>query len=149
MVWYRQQGRRKKPEKTTRFQHNQMVVVKEKKGKVHQMKATLEKNYKGLYTLNDLEAAKLVIKYEKENDDWTPAKWAEMAIREADKEHCYEVITATATTARNGRVWDCYGDGTGRMDVWIEAVGECYAGLDTVRDFGLYANYRPFEAARV
>ena len=99
------------------------------------MKVTLEKDYRKFYTLEDLDHAKAVIAYEKENDDGKIEEWAEMAINEAGKysgygsNTCREILKATAHTARNCRVWDVYGDGTENMDVWIESVAETTFGF--------------------
>ena len=87
------------------------------------MKVTLEKDYRKYYTLEDLDRAKMVIAYEKTQDDEKIEEWVQYAVNEAGKdksEWCEKVLEATARTARNNRVCDAYGDGTGNMDVWIE-----------------------------
>ena len=95
------------------------------------MKVKLEKEYKGWYTLADLERAKAVIMIEK--DDLETAKgWAEYAVNEAIKgrnDYCRCVLQADATTARNGRIWDAYDKGTGNMDVWISFIAETADGF--------------------
>ena len=95
------------------------------------MKVKLDKNYRDLYTLSDLERAKEVIKFMK--DDTSSVKdYAAYAIIEAlrdTKVFDREIITAEARTARNRRVWDAYGDGTGSMDVWIEALAKTSEGF--------------------
>lgn len=96
------------------------------------MKVTLEKEYRQRYTLEDLDRAKAVIAYEKENDEETVKGWAEYAINEATKDtddSVIEILKATATTARNSRIWEVYGEGTGNFDVWIEATAETYDGF--------------------
>lgn len=90
------------------------------------MKVALEKDYKKYYTLEDLAHAKVVIASEK-NDEETAAGWARMAITEAigdSDDWLYEVIVAKAYTAKNNRAFDLYGEGSGNMDVAIEATGE-------------------------
>lgn len=86
------------------------------------MKVKLEKNYKSLYTLEDLDRAKAVIKAEA--DDLETAKgWAEYAAKEALKgedDNLTEILKAEATTAGNCRIWDAYGDDTQSMDVWLD-----------------------------
>lgn len=47
------------------------------------MKVTLDKEYRQRYTLEELDRAKAVIAYEKENDVITAKEWAEYAISEA------------------------------------------------------------------
>lgn len=94
------------------------------------MKVTLPKDYKNTFTLADLERAKAVIAYEKEDEE-TAKGWAEYAVREALKgtdDGLQEVIKATAEVAGNGRAWNLYGD-TGSMDVWIEATAETWDGF--------------------
>ena len=90
------------------------------------MKATLQKNYRQLYTLEDLDRAKMVIEHEKEDEE-TAKGWAAYAVREALKgkdDYLTEVIKATAETAKNFRAWNEYGEGTEDMDIWIEATAE-------------------------
>lgn len=96
------------------------------------MKVSMNKEFKKLFTLEDLERAKLVIKTEKEEDNYTAEKWAEYAGRKSleRKGHfILEVISAKAETAKNGRIWNEYGEDSGDMDVWIEAL--------FVTDFGM------------
>ena len=96
------------------------------------MKVRLEESYRKLYTLEELDAAKRVIKMEKEDDEETAKGWAEYAVREALKgtgDFPREVITAEARTALNCRAWDAYGEGTGKMDVFIEALAETAEGF--------------------
>ena len=95
------------------------------------MKVTLEKDYKSIYTIEEYESAKRIIAWEKENDEETVKGWAEYAVREALKDEIAsltEVIKAEARTAKNSRIWDAYGEGTGRMDVWIEFVARTSEG---------------------
>ncbi len=88
------------------------------------MKVNLEKDYRRLYSLEDLDAVKVIQEYEKE-DEYKVSDWAEMAAREAVRGCCgryvEQVLTAKAETAKNCRVWDAYGDGSNDMDVWITA----------------------------
>lgn len=96
------------------------------------MKVNLEKDYRRLYSLEDLDAVKVVQEYEKTEDDWKASDWAEMAAREAVRgtsQDVREVITAKAETAKNCRVWDAYGDGSNDMDVWITATAKIDRGF--------------------
>jgi hypothetical protein len=102
------------------------------------MKVTLEKNYRDYYTLSDLQRAKAVIKFMKEEDSSTVKEYAEYAVREALRDtdvYDREIITAEAHTAGNRRVWDAYGEGTASMDVWIEALARTSEGFI---EFGAY-----------
>lgn len=95
------------------------------------MKVKLQKDYKCYYTFQDLEIAKRVIAETKE-DEFTAKEWAEYAIREALKgtnEYCWEVITATAETAKNYRANDAYFEGSRNMDVWVEALAKTSYGM--------------------
>ena len=86
------------------------------------MKVRLSKDYKSLYTLEDLERAKAVIRAEKEDEE-TAKGWAEYAAREALKDeadYLVEIIKAEAETAGNCRIWTAYGEDTRTMDVWID-----------------------------
>ena len=94
------------------------------------MKVRLERFYKERYTLADLQAAKKVIQYEKE-DECSAADMAEYAAREALKDtsdYLQEIIKAEAITAMNNRVYDAYGEGTKNIDVLIYALAKTSAG---------------------
>lgn len=89
------------------------------------MKVTMEKDYKRFYTIEEVEIARQIIKYEKEEDTDTAAGWAEYAAHEAVKgtgDWIGEVITASARTARNCRAWNAFFDGSRNLDVWINAL---------------------------
>lgn len=96
------------------------------------MKVTLQQDYRKYYTLEDIDRAKAVIAYEKENDDMKISEWVEYAVNEALKNEvdCLrEVIKAEAHTAKNCRAWQLYGEGTEDMDVWIEAIAQTANGF--------------------
>ena len=104
------------------------------------MKVKLEQNYKDYYTLANLDEAKAVIEFEKNEDESTVEEWATYAAREACKNapldlFADDIITADAYTARNSRVWNAYGDGTGDMDVWITGIAK---GHKCFIEFGAY-----------
>lgn len=88
------------------------------------MKVKLEDGYRDLYTLNEVQVARQVIK-EVAEDEETAAGWAAYSAREALKDtgvYVEEVVKASAVTARNSRAWDSYFVGSGRMDVWVWAL---------------------------
>ena len=95
------------------------------------MKVTLQKDYRKFYTLEDLERAKAVIAFEKDNDESSVKEWAEYAINEAigNEGRIIEIYKADATTAKNCRAWNLYGNDTQDMDVWVQAVAETTAGF--------------------
>ena len=95
------------------------------------MKVTFEENYKNLYSVNEVEAAKIVIKYERENDSESAKDWAEYAVKEALKDrddHLDRVLEATAETCRRCGWENNYGEGSGCMDVWIKAIARTFRG---------------------
>lgn len=103
------------------------------------MKVKLEENYRTLYTLEDVDRAKAVIKAEKEDEE-SVTGWAEYAAREALKgtgDFLRNVIQADAHTARNCRAWDAYGTEipSGDMDVWITGTAKT---ADGFLEFGAY-----------
>ena len=92
------------------------------------MKVKFEENYRSIYTLEDMDAAKVVMKYEKDDSE-TPAGWLEYAMNEYGVEGMPEIIKAEAHTAKNRRAWNRYGDDENSskdMDVWISGVVETY-----------------------
>ena len=95
------------------------------------MKVTLQKDYRKYYTLEDLERAKAVITFEKDNDESSVKEWSMYAINEAigNESSIIEIYKADATTAKNSRAWNLYGDDTQNMDVWIKATAETTAGF--------------------
>lgn len=101
------------------------------------MKVKLDKRYRELYTLSDLERAKEVIKFMKE-DTSTVKEYAQYALIEALRGtgvYDREIITAEARTAGNRRAWNAYGEDTTTMDVWIEALARTSEGFI---EFGAY-----------
>lgn len=97
------------------------------------MKVTFEKDYRSRYTLEELDQAKAVITCEKEYDTMTPKEWAETAASVAARvkgDTLAEILTATATTAKNGRIgYDDFCGGSGWFDVWIEYTAETCRGF--------------------
>lgn len=102
------------------------------------MKVTLEKSYRDVYTIADLDRARKVIAFEKD-DESSPKEWAAYAVGEALKDadgnitdYLVEVLRAEAKTAKNCRAWNLYGiteDGTADMDVWITFLAETEKGF--------------------
>lgn len=95
------------------------------------MKVMLQKNYKDIYTVNDLERAKRVIQYERE-DEFSAKDWAEYAVREALRDtgdYLQEVLKAEAHTSRNCKAWNCYDEDSQDMDVWLEVIAKTAYGF--------------------
>lgn len=94
------------------------------------MKAKLEAEYKRLYTIEEVRAARRVIR-EVAQDETTAEEWAAMAAREALKgyiEWPKRVVMTIAETGKNWRAWDAYFEGSGQMDIWIWALVETSEG---------------------
>ena len=92
------------------------------------MKVTLQENYRSVYTLDELDQAKTVIAYEKD-DSFKPADYAMTAlnlIASGIGGHAEEIITASAHTARYCNAWNAYGNDTGRMDIEIDGIGKVW-----------------------
>lgn len=96
------------------------------------MKVTLEKDYRRLYTLEDLDEAKQVIKHLKDYDE-TARSAAESAAQhilwQRGGDFLDRIVEATAETAKNRRVWNWYGDNTGEFDVWIQFIARTGKGF--------------------
>lgn len=95
------------------------------------MRVKLEKNYKDIYTIGDLERAREIINYEKE-DEMSIKDWVEYAVREALKntnDYVTEILKAEAHTAKNYRAWNTYTDTSKDMDVWVRGVAETSKGF--------------------
>lgn len=102
------------------------------------MKVTFEENYKDLYTINEVEAAKIVIKYEKENDSENVKEWAKIAadyVMKDQHDYVERILEASAETTRNNRACHAYGEGSGRMDVWVTGIAKTFYGY---LEFGAY-----------
>ena len=94
------------------------------------MKINFGKDYKRIFTLEDLDACKIVKAFAKE-DETNIKEWAEYAVNEAVKgsDYCVKVLEASAEYARNRRAFHAYGDGSGKMDVWISATAKTSRGF--------------------
>lgn len=99
------------------------------------MKVTLQNDYRKYYTVEDIDHAKAVIAYEKD-DEMKLTEWAEYAVNEALRnekreqvDYLRNVIQAEAHTARNCRAGQLYGEETGDMDVWVEATAKTANGF--------------------
>ena len=95
------------------------------------MKVKLEEHWRSNYTYDEKDQADQVIRFEKD-DEMSVKDWAEYAVKEALKgtdDYLIEVLKAEAHTGRNSRVYDAYEEGTGNMDVVIEASAETRNGF--------------------
>lgn len=97
------------------------------------MKVKMQDGYKDIYTLSDVERAKIVISAEKKDESDNKGReaieYAETAVREilnsyGEGDYLDRIIEANAETARNSRIWDAYGEGSGDMDIWISFIAK-------------------------
>ena len=92
------------------------------------MKVSMSHDYKKHFTIEEVENARQIIKECKE-DECTAAEYAEMAARTCDFGWIAKVYEAKATIEKNARVWNAYGDSTGKLDIWIEATVQTSSGF--------------------
>ena len=77
---------------------------------------------KKVLTVAEMPAVREIQRQESE-DTMTVSEYLQMAAHVASSDNSsYQIYDASASIARNGRVWDYYGDGTGRLDIWLEGL---------------------------
>ena len=93
------------------------------------MKVTFGKEYKKYLTLEEYDYAKQII-HDFKDDESTPAEYAEYAVNAIggayDIGGCERVIECSAEIAGNSRVYDNYGAGSGKLDVWIHGIAKTW-----------------------
>lgn len=101
------------------------------------MKVIIEKEYRDIFTVAEMDAAKQIIKDCREDSN-KPSEYAEMAIICAFNGNTYglKVFEASAKVARNERVYDRFFEGSKRLDVWIEATAK--VNIDCFVEIGFY-----------
>lgn len=101
------------------------------------MKVTLLKEDKKLITLADAQIVRQIITDMKE-DEFTPADYADIAIRAAYNGNAYhiEVLKASAKISTNCRVMNAFTENSGNLDIWIEATA--YVDIDKFIIIGAY-----------
>lgn len=102
------------------------------------MKITFGKDYKKYLTVEEHEYAKTMIRDFKE-DESTPAEYAVYAVNAIgaayDIGSCECVLDCSAEIAGNCRIYDYYGTGSGKLDVWLHGVAKTW---DAYIEFGAY-----------
>lgn len=83
------------------------------------MKVSLTAEMKKFITVAEMPAVKKVMQYEKEEDSYSAKVWAEITAKMLFGHSGVTVLTASAEIAKNQRIWDVFGEGTGDIDVWI------------------------------
>jgi len=99
------------------------------------MKVRMSEDSKRVITVSEMSAVRNVMRELK--DDNYIKEYASMAARVASGENeTFEILKAEAEIAKNSRVWNAYGEGTGNIDVWINIYAyNRYCGF---YDFGVY-----------
>ncbi len=96
------------------------------------MKVALPKDYRKLFTLEEMDIARKII-HDMKDDDFTPALYAEIAIDHWLRHHTADdgrvtVLTATAEISKNRMAWNAYSDNSRQMDIWVRVVAKTYDG---------------------
>ena len=91
------------------------------------MKVTISAESKRVVTMEEMKMAKEIVQAMKE-DELTAAEYARFAVV-ALGDGCEKVYEATAEIAKNCRAWDTYGEGSGTLDIWIEATARTWNGF--------------------
>lgn len=82
------------------------------------MKVALTKEAMRFITLEEAPTARRIIAEMKE--DTGLYEYAAMAARIAGGQDSYEILKAKAEIAKNGRVYEQFGEGTGHFDIWLD-----------------------------
>lgn len=102
------------------------------------MKVTFGKDYKKLLSMEEYEYAKTMIRDFK-GDESTAAEYAKYAVNAIGDAYnvggCERVLECSAEIAGNCRVYDNYGSGSGKLDVWISGTAKTW---DAYIEFGAY-----------
>lgn len=93
------------------------------------MKVKFTEDAKRFITVSEMPAVKRIIAEMKE--DGEIKGYSEMAARVASgKNENFEILKAEAEISRNARVNDAYGEGSGKLDVWLNIYAfNSYAGF--------------------
>ena len=92
------------------------------------MKVTITAEAKKYITLEEAPIAREIIESMREDEE-TAAGWAKYAIEAACYGSCEKVYEATATIAKNCRVYDAFGNDSRDLDVWIDATAKTSRGF--------------------
>lgn len=97
------------------------------------MKIKFGAEQKKIVTVAELPIVKRIMAEMKEDDGLK--EYAEMAARIASGGSCEKVYECSAEIAKNRRVYEQWGDGSGNLDIWIEAAALTSEGFVI---FGIY-----------
>ena len=82
------------------------------------MKVAVTKEMKDILRVSQMPAVRKIQEQMREDDGLLD--YAHIAARVACEENWgFEILKATAEICNNNRVWDAYGEGSGKLDVWL------------------------------
>lgn len=82
------------------------------------MKVQFTTEAKRIITVSEMPAVRKLIE-EMKQEEWTVAKYAEMAARLIADTNGVRILEATAVISKNCRAWDCFFEGSANLDIWI------------------------------
>ena len=86
------------------------------------MKIRIPAEMKRVLTLAEMPAVREIQRQESE-DTMTVSEYLQMAAHVASRDNSsFQIYDASAGIAKNGRIWNYYGDGSGSLDVWLEGL---------------------------
>lgn len=97
------------------------------------MKIKFGAEQKKFVTVAEMPIVRQIISDMKEDD--CLKEYAEMAARIASGGYCEKVYECSAEIAKNGRIYEQWGEGSGNLDIWIEAAALTSEGFVI---FGIY-----------
>ena len=91
------------------------------------MKVNMTSDSKRIVTVEEMPAAREIIRQMKADEN-SAADYIRYAVN-ALGNGCEKVYEASAEIAKNCRIWDAYGSGTGTLDVLIKATARTWNGF--------------------
>ena len=99
------------------------------------MKIRMTEDSKRTVTVSEMAAVRKIM-YDLKEDNYLK-QYASMAARVASgKYDTFEILKVEAEIAKNCRIWNAYGEGTGQLDVWVSVYA--YNSYHGFYDFGAY-----------
>lgn len=105
------------------------------------MKVTLSKDYRKLFTLEEMDIARKLIR-EMKDDEMPAREYADVAVNYILNHHLPstggyfdELLKASFEITRNGFRWEAYADGYRDIDIWFTGVAKTSRGY---LEFGIY-----------
>ena len=86
------------------------------------MKIRITTDSKKLLTLSEMPAVREIQRQEAE-DTMTASEYLQMAAHVASRSNAdFQIFGASASIAKNCRIWEYYGADTGALDIWLEGL---------------------------